>query len=131
MKKIALIIVLSAVAALQVKAQDDFVKTPKGALVKKVTNNPGKKIKVNDVITFDVIQKTEKDSILFSTYAVGHTAKAQVQPSQNIGDIMDVFPLLALQDSAYIKVPTKKKNTKQKNQKPTNKPKKKNQNNAL
>src|SRR3569832_1690277 len=106
MKKIALIIVLSAVAALQVKAQDDFVKTPKGALVKKVTNNPGKKIKVNDVITFDVIQKTEKDSILFSTYAVGHTAKAQVQPSQNIGDIMDVFPLLALQDSAYIKVPT-------------------------
>jgi FKBP-type peptidyl-prolyl cis-trans isomerase len=71
-----------------------------------VTNNPGDKIKLNDVITFDVIQKTEKDSVLFSTYAIGHTAKVQVQPSQNIGDIMDVFPLLAAQDSAYIKVPT-------------------------
>ncbi|MBS1530481.1 MAG: FKBP-type peptidyl-prolyl cis-trans isomerase [Bacteroidetes bacterium] len=106
MKKIALIIVLSAAVTLQVRAQDNFVKTPKGALVKKVTNNPGDKIKLNDVITFDVIQKTEKDSILFSTYAVGHAAKVQVQPSQNIGDIMDVFPLLAAQDTAYVKVPT-------------------------
>ena len=107
MKKIALIIVvLSAVAALQVKAQDNFVKTPKGALVKKVTNNPGDKIKLNDVITFDVVQKTEKDSVLFSSYAAGRPAKIQVQPSQNIGDIMDVFPLLAAQDSAYVKVPT-------------------------
>jgi FKBP-type peptidyl-prolyl cis-trans isomerase len=106
MKKTALLMVLCAAVALQAKAQDDFVKTPKGALVKKVTNNTGDKIKVNDVITFDVVQKTEKDSILFSTYAVGHTAKVQIQPSQNVGDIMDVFPLLAAQDSAYIKVPT-------------------------
>ncbi|HEX3387192.1 MAG TPA: FKBP-type peptidyl-prolyl cis-trans isomerase, partial [Mucilaginibacter sp.] len=106
MKKIALIIVLFAAIAVKVQAQDDFVKTPKGALVKKVTNNPGDKIKVDDVITFDVIQKTDKDSVLFSTYAIGHTAKTKVIPSQNISDIMEVFPMLAAQDSAYIKVPT-------------------------
>lgn len=105
MKKTALIFAVLAALTATVKAQDDFVKTPKGALVKKVTNNPGDKIKLNDVITFDVVQKTEKDSILFSTYAVGHSAKLQVQASKNIGDIMDVFPLLAAQDSAYVKVP--------------------------
>src|SRR3569833_1409226 len=106
MKKTALIFALLAAIGLKVKAQDDFVKTPKGALVKKVTSNTGNKINVNDVITFDVVQKTEKDSILFSTYQVHHTAKVQVQPSQKAGDIMDVFPLLAAQDSAYVKVPT-------------------------
>ena len=79
---------------------------PKGDLCKKVTNNPGDKIKVNDVVTFDIIQKTEKDSLLGSTYMMGHPVKIQIQPSQNASDMMDVFPLLAAQDSAYVKVPT-------------------------
>jgi FKBP-type peptidyl-prolyl cis-trans isomerase len=105
MKKIALMILLAAVTV-AAQAQDEFAHTPKGALVKNVTKNAGDKIKLNDVITFDVTQKTEKDSILFSTYLMGHTAKVQVQPSQNAGDLMDVFTTLAVQDSAYIKVPT-------------------------
>lgn len=99
-------IVLAASVAVSAQAQDEFTHAPKGVLVKNVTKNAGDKIKLNDVITFDVTQKTEKDSILFSTYAMGHTAKVQVQPSQNAGDLMDVFPLLASKDSAYIKVPT-------------------------
>src|SRR5580693_8915219 len=106
MKKLALIILLFAAIIPQVKAQDGFVATPKGALVKKLTNNPGDKIKVNDVITFDIVQKTEKDSVLGSTYAIGHPAKVQIQPSQNAADLMEVFPLLAVLDSAYVKVPT-------------------------
>jgi FKBP-type peptidyl-prolyl cis-trans isomerase FkpA len=106
MKKIALMILLAAAVTATVKAQDEFTHTPKGVLVKNVTKNAGDKIKLNDVITFDVNQKTEKDSILFSTFLMGHTAKVQVQPSQNAGDLMDVFPMLAAQDSAYIKVPT-------------------------
>ncbi|HVV55089.1 MAG TPA: FKBP-type peptidyl-prolyl cis-trans isomerase [Mucilaginibacter sp.] len=106
MKKLALIILPLAAAALQAKAQDGFVRTPKGALVKNITNNTGDKIKINDVVTFEVLQKTEKDSVLFSTYAMKQPVKIQVQPSQNVGDLMDVLPLLAAKDSAYVKVPT-------------------------
>ena len=106
MRKFALITLLSLTAGLCANAQDNTVKTPKGALVKVVGGNPGDKIKLNDVITFDVVQKTEKDSILFSSYSLGHPLKIQVQQCQNVGDLMDAFPLLAAKDSAYIKVPT-------------------------
>jgi FKBP-type peptidyl-prolyl cis-trans isomerase len=58
------------------------------------------------VITFEVVQKTEKDSVLFSSYTMGHPLKIQVQPCQNVGDLMDALPLLAAKDSALIKVPT-------------------------
>ncbi|HZX57778.1 MAG TPA: FKBP-type peptidyl-prolyl cis-trans isomerase [Mucilaginibacter sp.] len=108
MKKIALLMVLLAAITIKVRAQaqDEFARTPKGDLCKKLTNNPGDKIKLNDVVTFDIIQKTEKDSLLGSTYMMGHPVKIQIQPSQNASDMMDVFPLLAAQDSAYVKVPT-------------------------
>jgi len=108
MKKIALLIVLLAAITIKVRAQaqNDFARTPKGDLCKKLTNNPGDKIKVNDVVTFDIIQKTEKDSLLGSTYMMGHPAKIQIVASQNASDMMDVFPLLAAQDSAFVKVPT-------------------------
>jgi len=79
--------------------------TPKGAAYHIYTNNTGEKIKVNDVITFQFIQKTEKDSVLFSTYAAGHPVQVQIQPSQNVADLMEIFPLLTLQDSAIVKVP--------------------------
>lgn len=105
MRKFALITLLSLTAGICANAQDNTVKTPKGALVKVVGGNPGDKIKLNDVITFDVVQKTEKDSIIFSSYALGHPLKVQVQQCQNVGDLMDSFPLLAAKDSAYIKVP--------------------------
>jgi FKBP-type peptidyl-prolyl cis-trans isomerase len=106
MKKFALITLLSLATGVCANAQDNSVKTPKGALVKIITSNPGDKIKLNDVITFNEVQKTEKDSVLFSSYMLGHPLKIQVQASQNVGDLMDAFPLLAAKDSAYIKVPT-------------------------
>lgn len=91
---------------LQGKAQDGFVHTPKGALVKIVTKNTGEKIKLNDVVTFDVVQKTEKDSVLFNSYAMGHPVKIQAQASQNVGDLMDVLTMLTVKDSACVKIPT-------------------------
>ena len=106
MKKLVLVIALYLGYNAQVNAQDNFVHTPKGALVRILTASTGNKIKENDVVTFDVVQKTEKDSVLFSSYALGHPLKLQIQPSQNVGDLMDVFPLLAQQDSAFIKIPT-------------------------
>ncbi len=106
MKRLAIIIALYFGYNAQVNAQDNIVQTAKGAQVKILTAGAGNKIKVNDVVTFDVVQKTEKDSVLFSSYALGHPLKLQIQPCQNVGDLMDVFPLLTQQDSALIKVPS-------------------------
>jgi FKBP-type peptidyl-prolyl cis-trans isomerase FkpA len=83
-----------------------MLKTAKGSFYKIYTANPGAKPKVSDVITFNFIQKTGKDSVLYSSYAAGHPAQAQIQPSRGLGDMMDVFPLLAAKDSALVKIPT-------------------------
>jgi FKBP-type peptidyl-prolyl cis-trans isomerase FkpA len=106
MKKLVLIVLLYLCITVQVNAQDNFIHTPKGDLVKILTASPGAKIKLNDVVTFDVVQKTEKDSVLFSSYAMGHPLKIQVQACENAGDLMDVLTLLAEKDSAFVKVPT-------------------------
>ena len=104
MKYILFILALTIVV--NANAQTELQHTPKGAAYQIFTHNTGDKIKPNDVITFEFIQKTDKDSVLFSTYAAGHPVQAQIQPSQNVGDLMEVFPLLTVNDSALVKVPT-------------------------
>jgi len=99
-------ILLAAAVTARVRAQDGFVRSPHGDLVKILTNNGGAKIQLNDVVTLDIIQKTEKDSVLFSTYAVGSPANVPVRPPQNMADPMEVLPMLADKDSAYVKIPT-------------------------
>ena len=101
-----MLIALALIFAVKANAQNDLQHTPKGASYQIFTHNTGDKIKLNDVITFQFIQKTDKDSILFSTYNAGHPVQAQVQPSQNVGDLMEIFPLLTVKDSAIVKVPT-------------------------
>jgi len=80
-------------------------RTASGSQCQVITKSTGEKIKQNDVITFNVIQKTDKDSVLFSSYAAGRPVKLQVHPSTNTGDLMDVFTLLSEKDSAIVKVP--------------------------
>ncbi|WP_259068840.1 FKBP-type peptidyl-prolyl cis-trans isomerase [Mucilaginibacter sp. X4EP1] len=104
MKYILFILALTLVV--KANAQTELQHTPKGAAYQIFTHNTGDKIKLNDVITFEFIQKTDKDSVLFSTYAAGHPVQAQIQASQNVGDLMEVFPLLTVSDSALVKVPT-------------------------
>jgi FKBP-type peptidyl-prolyl cis-trans isomerase FkpA len=91
--------------AVNVNAQSASQSTPKGDIYQVFTHNTGDKIKLNDVITFQCIQKTDKDSVLLSSYAAGHPYQAQVQPSQNAADLMEVFPLLTGKDSALVRVP--------------------------
>jgi FKBP-type peptidyl-prolyl cis-trans isomerase FkpA len=98
--------ILALTIVVNANAQTDLQHTPKGALYQVFTHSTGDKIKLNDVITFQFIQKTDKDSVLGSTYLIGHPVQAQIVPSQNVGDLMEVFPLLALKDSALVKVPT-------------------------
>lgn len=88
------------------KAQTELQRTPKGAMYQIFTHNPGEKIKLNDIVTFQCIQKTDKDSVLASTYVIGHPVRTQVTASQNVADLTEIFPLLAVNDSAFVKVPT-------------------------
>jgi FKBP-type peptidyl-prolyl cis-trans isomerase FkpA len=96
---------LGLTIAVNADAQTAMQHTPGGASYQIFTRNTGEKIKLNDVITFQFIQKTGKDSVLFSTYAAGHPVQAQVKASQNVGDLMEIFPLLTGNDSAYVTVP--------------------------
>lgn len=93
---------LALVAVLSANAQDDFKRTAKGTFYKIVKANEGEKIKLDQIITFNLVQKTDKDSVLASTYTIGKPFQARVQAE---GDLMDVFPLLADKDSAVVKVP--------------------------
>ncbi|WP_158988856.1 FKBP-type peptidyl-prolyl cis-trans isomerase [Mucilaginibacter sp. L196] len=105
MKKYIFGILLLCASTISVKAQTDLQRTARGVQYVIFTHNPGEKIKQNDVITIDVIQKTDKDSVISSTYTMGHPIKIQVQPSQALTDMMDIFPLLAANDSALVKMP--------------------------
>jgi len=105
MKKI-LFLALLAASFLSVRAQDGYVTTPQGVKYKIIGNNTGDKIKVDDVITFDMVQKTEKDSVLFSTYAQGRPMQVQIHPTQGVGDMMYLFPLLTTKDSIIVRLPT-------------------------
>jgi FKBP-type peptidyl-prolyl cis-trans isomerase FkpA len=102
MKKYLLYLLITAFA-IKASAQDGFLRTAIGTQYKMLTHNTGDRIKVGDVVTFNVIQKTDKDSILYSSYQSGKPAQAQCQTT---GDLMDVLPLLTLKDSVLIRVPT-------------------------
>jgi FKBP-type peptidyl-prolyl cis-trans isomerase FkpA len=102
MKKYFLYIFITLLA-IKANAQDDFKPVAKGVRYKILKGGTGEKIKIGDVITFHVTQKTEKDSLLGSSYQNGVPAQVQVQPT---GEMMDVFPLLALNDSVMVKIPS-------------------------
>ncbi|MEO6149772.1 MAG: FKBP-type peptidyl-prolyl cis-trans isomerase, partial [Mucilaginibacter sp.] len=101
MKTYNLLLVLLFVAFTAVAQQT----TPKGATYTIFTKNTGEKLKLDDVITFEIEQRTEKDSILFSTYKAGHPVQTQVKAPQMVMDLMEIFPLLTVNDSALVKIP--------------------------
>jgi FKBP-type peptidyl-prolyl cis-trans isomerase len=75
------------------------------------TTDTGPKIQVNDVITFNIIQKTDKDSVLASSYSAAQPAKMQVVAPETVNDIvqkrvMEVLAFASLNDSLLIKIPT-------------------------
>jgi FKBP-type peptidyl-prolyl cis-trans isomerase len=74
--------------------------SPNGTQYQLFTHNTGDRIKLNDVITMHISLKTDKDSLLSDG-----PMEVQVQPSQNVTDMMDVFPLLTKGDSVLIRVP--------------------------
>src|ERR1700733_2573056 len=106
-----ILIILALAIVVNANAQSDMQRTPGGASYRIFTHNTGDKIKVNDVVTFQFIQKTDKDSVLISSYVTGNQGKAQCKPTDTLKDyvelnLMQVFPLLTLHDSVEVKVPT-------------------------
>jgi FKBP-type peptidyl-prolyl cis-trans isomerase FkpA len=106
LRYVVLLLISSAFFSVAKAQTPDFQKTDKGVLYKIFKSGDTAKIKLSDVITFNFVQKTDKDSVLTSSYASGGPVKIQIQPSQNVGDLMDIFPLFAAKDSAVVKVPT-------------------------
>ncbi len=105
MKKYIYSILLLCAFTVTANAQNDLQKTSQGALYNNFTHNTGDRIKNDDVVTLQIIQKTDKDSLLSSTYALGHPVQVKVQPTQNVTDMMEIFPLLTLGDSILVKIP--------------------------
>jgi FKBP-type peptidyl-prolyl cis-trans isomerase FkpA len=101
-----IICLLALTLVVKANAQTEIQRTPRGAMCQVFTRNTTPKINLNDVITFQIIQKTDKDSVLYSTYASGAPVMVQVVASKNVGDLMEVFPMLTVKDSALVKVPT-------------------------
>jgi len=87
------------------QAQNAVKTTAKGARYQIIDPKTGDRIKLNDVVTFNLAIKTERDSVLMSSYQRGQPFTAQVQPSKTVDDLMDIFPLLTLKDSARILIP--------------------------
>jgi FKBP-type peptidyl-prolyl cis-trans isomerase len=78
----------------------------KGVKYRITSSNSGKKINLTDVITFQFIAKTSKDSVLQSSYQTGHPVKIQVEASQNVVDLMDILILLSENDAVIAQIPT-------------------------
>jgi FKBP-type peptidyl-prolyl cis-trans isomerase FkpA len=81
-----------------------FKKGEGGLLYDIHVDKGGASIKDGDFISIDLIAKTDADSVLFSTYDVGHPSFALVQKSASKGDIFSGIRMLAEGDSATIKI---------------------------
>jgi FKBP-type peptidyl-prolyl cis-trans isomerase FkpA len=98
--------ILALAIVVEASAQTDLQRTLRGAYYQVFTHNTGDKIKLNDVITFQFIEKTDKDSVLYNSYVAGRPGQTQIVAPKNVGDLMEIFPLLTLNDSLFVKVPT-------------------------
>lgn len=81
--------ILSAVLVLTACNNVDFKKTTAGVPYKIFGNGKGDSIRTNNIVKFEVIQKT-KDTVIFSSYKEGQPQYLQVQPappSLNYNDI--------------------------------------------
>lgn len=106
-----LLIVAALATALSASAQTEMQRTPGGTQFQLLTHNTGDRIKVNDVLTFDFIQKTDKDSVLMSSYDSKQLAQAQCVDPKSVTDyvasnLMEILPLATVNDSLLIKFPT-------------------------
>jgi FKBP-type peptidyl-prolyl cis-trans isomerase FkpA len=80
-----------------------FKKGAGGLLYEIIKSNSGQAIKEGDFIAINLIQKTDADSVLGSTYENGHAVPLIMLKPRNKGDIYAGLLLLREGDSAVIK----------------------------
>ncbi len=86
-------------------------RTAGGVSYRLLTHNTGDRIKIDDVLTFDFVQKTDKDSVLMSSYVSGNKAQIQIVDPKSVTDLvetnlMQIFPMATVNDSLLVKFPT-------------------------
>lgn len=77
-----------------------FDKTESGLQYKMHTKNEGAKPAVGDIVVMDMIYKTDKDSVLFSTYTKGQPLEMPLQEPSYKGSVEEGFAMLSAGDSA-------------------------------
>lgn len=106
MKKILLSVLALSAFTIKVQAQENWQKTASGVRYHIFTKIAGPKIKPSDIVTFNVVEKTQRDSVLFNTYTAGQPLQVQAQPPRNVADPLEILPMLAAKDSAIVMLPT-------------------------
>jgi FKBP-type peptidyl-prolyl cis-trans isomerase FkpA len=81
-----------------------FKKGDGGLLYDIIVDKPGPSIKPGDFISINFIIKNDADSVLASSYDMGHQAPQLIPKSQKKGDIFSGLAMLSEGDSAVLKV---------------------------
>lgn len=94
-----------AFAALGLASCNGGFKEGTGGLVYNIVEDKaGPSIKQGDFVSLNYITKNDADSVMGSSYEMGHPAMQMMQPSQVKGDIFSGLMLLSEGDSAVIKL---------------------------
>lgn len=95
------LLIAAAVAVSLFQACSDGFKTSNDGLQYQIhTENEGEKIKVGDIVTLQMVYRTDSDSVLFDTYKMGQPLKLMVSEPTFKGDLMNGLQLLSEKDSA-------------------------------
>jgi FKBP-type peptidyl-prolyl cis-trans isomerase len=97
------VILLALAAAGLAACNGGFKKATHGVLYNINTDKSGPNIKQGDFVVMNLVLKNDADSVLVSSYDMGHPFAFPLTQQQP-GDIFDVFPLLSEGDSATVKV---------------------------
>src|ERR1700729_3904861 len=79
-------------------------KAPGGLLYNIINDKPGPSIKVGDFVSINFIVKNDADSVMASSYEMGHAVPNIMPKPQYKGDIYAGLLLLSEGDSAIIKL---------------------------
>jgi FKBP-type peptidyl-prolyl cis-trans isomerase FkpA len=101
MKKNVILLALAAVGL--ASCNGGFKKAPHGVLYNINTDKSGPNIKLGDYVVMNLVLKNDADSVLVSSYDIGHPFAFPLTQQQP-GDLFDVFPMLSEGDSVNIKV---------------------------
>lgn len=102
MKKTLIFLSLAAVAF--ASCNGGFKKGEAGLLYDIHTDKSGPNIKPGDFAIFNIIEKTDADSVLYNSYDMGNPARLVIPPSTNKNDLFAGLTYLSEGDSATIKI---------------------------